>query len=578
MASRSDTNHSVQTMERAILVAMDYGTTFSGIMWAQTARPDVKTTIVQWPDSDGLLEARTSDKVPTEMIYDEDELRWGFMIKDDEARHQWFKLDLDPTHENEVSRLTINFPDPKALPPLYDGASGAVKLSTDYLSCLRQHTVNILKLKLGEGVVNSTPIRYIITVPAIWNDAAKARTQQCGIDAGMGLDIRIISEPEAAVVHALDVMDPHNLNVGDTFVLCDAGGGTVDLISYSVTRLEPKLEIREAVAGSGDACGSIFLNRIFRKYLVSQLEDVEGVGDDTVEDAMADFESSTKRKFTGEEKDVIIRVPGLADDAAKRIKRQKMTINTSVLKALFEPVIASITTLVKNQLKQTKMAKAVILVGGFGQSPYLRKCIEQIVGDAVEVLQPPHGWTAVVRGALIRALNEDVPGISRITLASRIARKAYGIRIASSFIGGAHESHRKFWNPFWGRYDVTTMKWFTEQGDEIDQEKPLVAHFLSTQLISGGPLNEHSVRLYSFSSRSNAKAPLYPCGDMSRLVKLTANLSSISTTLIPTKVGADGLPYYYLSFEIKVKFFSAHTEYSLWYKNKEYGKVNSEYA
>jgi molecular chaperone DnaK (HSP70) len=339
--------------------------------------------------------------------------------------------------------LTINYPDPKALPPAYGGALGAVTLATDYLTCLREHAVKILTLKLGGGVVDTTPLRYIITVPAIWDDAAKHRTQQCAINAGMGNDIRIISEPEAAVVHALDIMDPHNLKVGDTFVLCDAGGGTVDLISYSVTRLEPKVEIREAVAGSGDACGSIFLNRIFRKYLEEQLEDAEGVGDDTIADAMADFESTTKRKFTGEEKDVNVRVPGLADDPTKNIKRQKMTISSSTLKSLFEPVIASITILVKNQLKQTKKAKAVILVGGFGQSPYLRKCLEQVVGDTVEVLQPTHGWTAVVRGALIKALSEDVPGLSRITIASRVARKAYGMRLSVPYNQEKHEEERK---------------------------------------------------------------------------------------------------------------------------------------
>jgi hypothetical protein len=48
--------------------------------------------------------------VPTELTYDEDGRRWGFQINEDEERHQWFKLDLDPKHDNEVSRLTINYP------------------------------------------------------------------------------------------------------------------------------------------------------------------------------------------------------------------------------------------------------------------------------------------------------------------------------------------------------------------------------------------------------------------------------------------------------------------------------------
>jgi len=61
-------------------------------------------------------------------------------------------------------------------------------------------------------------------------------------------------------------------------------------------------------------------------------------------------------------------------------------------------------------------------------------------------------------------------------------------------------------------------------------------------------------------------------------VTLRADLSAISTTLIPIRTGADGEKYYFLKFQIKVKFFSAHTEYSLWYQDKEYGKVEAEYA
>ena len=44
--------------------------------------------------------------------------------------------------------------------------------------------------------------------------------------------------------------------VGDAFVLCDAGGGTVDLISYEITKLDP-LELRELVPGKGQISSSL---------------------------------------------------------------------------------------------------------------------------------------------------------------------------------------------------------------------------------------------------------------------------------------------------------------------------------
>jgi hypothetical protein len=36
--------------------------------------------------------------------------------------------------------------------------------------------------------------------------------------------ISLVSEPEAAAIYALHGLDPHGLQVGDSFVLCDAGG------------------------------------------------------------------------------------------------------------------------------------------------------------------------------------------------------------------------------------------------------------------------------------------------------------------------------------------------------------------
>lgn len=81
----------------------------------------------------------------------------------------------------------------------------------------------------------------------------------------------MISEPEAAAVYALDVLDPHQIKVGDTFVVCDAGGGTVDLISYTVMALKPRLEVVEATPGTGSLSGSTFLNRRFEKFLEGKL-------------------------------------------------------------------------------------------------------------------------------------------------------------------------------------------------------------------------------------------------------------------------------------------------------------------
>ena len=45
-------------------------------------------------------------------------------------------------------------------------------------------------------------------------------------------------------------------------MLCDAGGGTVDLISYKVTQITPTFRIEEAAVGSGDKCGATYVEQV----------------------------------------------------------------------------------------------------------------------------------------------------------------------------------------------------------------------------------------------------------------------------------------------------------------------------
>lgn len=153
-----------------------------------------------------------------ELRYENGECRWGFQVDDYGLRHQWFKLDLDPSQSRGISDLSRQYPDQHALPPGYSASSE--KLCTDYLRALRIHTEEVLQHKLPASILKTTPIEYMITVPAVWSDSAQAKTRSCALNAGMDKDLQIISEPEAAAIYALHAMYPHSIQIGDTFVLC----------------------------------------------------------------------------------------------------------------------------------------------------------------------------------------------------------------------------------------------------------------------------------------------------------------------------------------------------------------------
>lgn len=99
-----------------------------------------------------------------------------------------------------------------------------------------------------------------------------------------GAALHIISEPEAAALYALNALDPHGLEIGETFIICDAGGGTVDLITYKISSLKPILKLAEASPGSGSLCGASFLNRSFLAYLHEKLKNEPGWDEEVMEE------------------------------------------------------------------------------------------------------------------------------------------------------------------------------------------------------------------------------------------------------------------------------------------------------
>lgn len=162
------------------------------------------------------------------------------------------------------------------------------------MSALGEHLNYTLREKLGDSVVKNTPLEFVVTVPAIWSDLAKDKTRRACLKAtglsASSAPIHLISEPEAAAIYALHGMDPHGLELNDTIVVVDAGGGTVDLISYTITKLRPILQVQEAAPGSGALCGSTFLNMRFAKFLKSKLGKEEGFDDEILAEAMEVFE------------------------------------------------------------------------------------------------------------------------------------------------------------------------------------------------------------------------------------------------------------------------------------------------
>ena len=140
-----------------------------------------------------------------------------------------------------------------------------------------------------------------------------------------------------------------------------------------------------------------------------------------------------------------------------------MTVSGDDVRKIFGPVVDEVTKLVMDQVRavsqSVKSPTYILLVGGFGQSAYLRECIRAVVATwNVQVIQSPNGcvliphkicshptdyssWTAIVRGALMRGLATMSSTSASVKLRGRRARKHYGLVEQLAFIKGTHDEN-----------------------------------------------------------------------------------------------------------------------------------------
>ncbi|KAF2221155.1 hypothetical protein BDZ85DRAFT_203059 [Elsinoe ampelina] len=558
-----------------IVCGIDFGTTFSGFAYCYAASgkdPENVHVIKAWPGGRNL----TSDKVPTQMIYAEDGTisKWGYNIEPTDKPLRCIKLLLDhrqafPSYVSKQELLQL----------LKEHRKSPTTAVADYLTQILEFAKKDMSEKFSEAMLSTTPVEYVLTVPAVWSDMAKQSTMKAAGAAGLGDKVHLISEPEAAAVHALSAIQKEDLRVGDVFIVCDAGGGTVDLITYEVQSLEP-LILREVVPGTGGLCGAAFLNYGFEDYLKSRLgfNFCEGIIEHRPKcwsTAIEYFESYIKRNFDPidekgnfEEREFSIPFPGVADDEKKRIDCGFLTVTSSEVAGVFRKIIDQIMELIDDQAEKSKAAnkspKGLILVGGFGQSRYLFKRIKSKYGVSPDppvtmppgapkgksvfsilpgfkdqsaagflVIQPPTAWTAVVRGAVLRGIS------GRDLVSSRKARRHYGLRLNVRFDPAKHPLSARYWDDYDEVYRAKDqMVWLVQKGDTLLSDDPIQQDVcVVVQSMTGS--NETKL-YYCGADQAPAQFSGGSASEVLPLCSVSVNLGGISPRFWTTKETPSG--------------------------------------
>lgn len=313
-----------------------------------------------------------------------------------------------------------------------------VDVAADFIRSIFQHAWERIATKVPENYLeNDVKPKFVMTVPAVWSDKAKAATERAAKLGGM-FPVTLIKEPEAAALYTLHVLQDRGLEEGDALVICDAGGGTVDLISYEILRTRPTLELKELVPPKGGMAGSLQLNRRFEeqvKILVGEDQYYHLRKTRAYQEAVTFFDRTVKRGFRAGNADswyVNFPMADLKDDPSQNLKRNTWELKSSLVEEIFRPLIDDIGRMVDDQVnlvQKKRLAerhrkghevKAIFLVGGFGASEYLKQSIQARHPD-IQVIQPHDAWSAIVKGAVLSQLPHET------VVKSVVAPRHYGV-------------------------------------------------------------------------------------------------------------------------------------------------------
>ncbi|KAK3805241.1 MAG: hypothetical protein JOS17DRAFT_49010 [Linnemannia elongata] len=488
-----------------IIVAIDFGTTFSGCAYAYAPDDEEARTITAWPKQN-IQYAKT----PTLNLYTEVNGKYKMM--------EWgWKSKLEMESPSASKHIQISQYKPyldenlSILAPWKNIVSVPDAIS-DYLHALHEYVAEKILQEFGPSYSRKC-FRYCLTVPAMWSDKAKDVMRKAAIRAKLITEadhperLTLVSEPEAAALYCKRTCKQYDLEDGDRFLICDAGGGTVDLIVYDIHLSSQGQRLSEVTKGHGASCGSIFIDMNFRNLLIQKFgrswaKFPKGIVPQLIET----FAYQLKPHFDGVE-DQYLALPRsdcfdqIEDLGAIGIDGGYMRLKASELKeTVFEPVVLKVLKLIQEQLIAAKECSAIFLVGGFGASNYLLTRVKQEFSGMVKTTAVPYKpEVAVVCGAVYVGLNPKM-------VTARVSRRCYGVAIFEKFEDGvdpiALKVHRVEGVMCDNRFSVFVKK---DQKVQVDE---CVTRFYSVTKQNSYDTGACSLRIYAI----NGQPPRYTTG------------------------------------------------------------------
>lgn len=170
--------------------------------------------ITDWPNPQASN--ANAEKVPSVISYENGVVKnWGYEVGMKEESLKWIKVLLESNPKYPQTPSTDGVKQSNQL--LAKLGKAPEDVVADYLRCLWNYAKEDIRKRVDDEMweINYS-VRVVVTVPAVWSDSAKAKTLNAAKKAGMGKNIAMITEPEAAALATLKgKAEQHTLVVSD---------------------------------------------------------------------------------------------------------------------------------------------------------------------------------------------------------------------------------------------------------------------------------------------------------------------------------------------------------------------------
>ncbi|KAK8867494.1 Hsp70 chaperone protein [Apiospora arundinis] len=589
-----------------IIVAVDLGTTYTGVSWARPQKNNALQSPIQvihdWPG----VATRNEQKVHTALVYNSDKSlsSWGPLCEDDDwAKERWefFKIFLDKPTLDAAHQVGIS--------QAPSSVREAQKLVSDFLRQVYSHVKYTVELHTGISHVGweNLAVEFVFSAPTTWRSQQTINTFKEAVrEAGFGVEgarhsaTVELTESEAAAVGTIKGTTV-NFRKGDVFLSIDAGGGTTDFaLMRVVEEREPFPLLSQISQVDGIGIGASLIDQAFVSLINDRFSQFPDLVDILPQDCAERLVKSerfriTKYKF-GEHvyKSSTYKLPleGVPFDfthEAARIESGKVVLDWEEVQSLFDPHIDKIIEKIHEQLewlqsnKITRPISYMILSGGLGSSKYVRDRLQEYLvakphpyARNVKILQAMEPQLVVVKGLLLDRMQRLDSG-SLPVIVSRIARSSYGVVCKVKYDPNIHVNEDVVKDPFDGeKYAMGQIDWLIKKGDPVDTSKAITSTF--SRKVDAGAARCWDVNIYTSDSDADFLPRSIHHGAATLLCTVRSNLTNVddSELIVNRKPRRfffiKGRKYHICSFDVHAIVAPADLRFELWFGGRKFSR------